>query len=519
MSELKEYKEEKEHKRSPKFKQLLKKHHFISPKIIQDKTKFFFWKELLQEYSSKNERGLCEFFENDTLITKELKKKLIKCVKDGMKKLNKGESKEEKGKIEITETDLLNEIIELYKIKKDKINKSRIQDLILMLKQKVLSDVKFVYANVETYKSFLIKNGQNENEAFMNSLKFESKLYEVVNMIKFEPDICQFLTSKSVDKYIQRETIECIERKLAKNIYKLKLKMKILIIKEIERVISKLNVIDYERKIQFKPLYFQIYDVALPGRIKKSEMIQLLDNITTFLNQVYFDYKNVKTTGKNKVIKYEIKKLNKEIINKIELISTFKYYKPFIFESRALIYKLPLNGKDKILKDLTELEEYVFNSSKYEPNIDKLDDYILFLIQYLNLDININIYYKPDADYDQKFYDNYSDRIKRIIYKSLQYHVDEELEFDVNYIDEMIHDYFEESKLKSYKKFNRVFYHVFYDIYNEFSEQYPDLFESVYSLKFDNLRNHLLLYTKQQFINKDINLILGRIINDNKRFV
>src|SRR6185312_10757326 len=49
--------------------------------------------------------------------------------------------------------------------------------------------------------------------------------------------LCEFISSKNIDKYLQRSIIECIERTLAMNTQKLSLSYRIKIVQELETVI------------------------------------------------------------------------------------------------------------------------------------------------------------------------------------------------------------------------------------------------------------------------------------------
>ena len=76
----KEFKEEKEGKKVAKLRDLIRKHFPKAKKlkIVEDDNKFFFWKDLIQQYSSK--KSMCIFLEDTDLLPFELRKKLIYCI-------------------------------------------------------------------------------------------------------------------------------------------------------------------------------------------------------------------------------------------------------------------------------------------------------------------------------------------------------------------------------------------------------------------------------------------------------
>src|SRR5579864_8384512 len=89
---LKEYKEEKEGKHVAKLRGLIQKHFHITPRKIEyDDNKFFFWKDLIQKYSSSYRGGLDDLLRRDELDIKihkddkiSLKQLLLNCIENEM---------------------------------------------------------------------------------------------------------------------------------------------------------------------------------------------------------------------------------------------------------------------------------------------------------------------------------------------------------------------------------------------------------------------------------------------------
>jgi hypothetical protein len=355
-------------------------------KIIENKVKENLYKFLFTfDYS-------CEFLK-DNLLPEKLRKELIECVEDGIDKEIKERKKTETKYLPEFNIFTINRVIfqeiqnvhlnldlkeirtELEKHEKEFeqiINQSEFDlnlvDGLMMEIIKLLDSLISRNWPIESSVIYGIKIrlGDNIRNALQNIINIILEKRESVK------DICKFTTSKSVNKYIQRETIECIERTLAMNINKLSLPMKIKIVQEIETVIPKISVDVFERykkKLKFKPLYFQIYNTILSKT--KSNILTIVEKLIDALNEMYFELMEY-----NGDIRY---------INEIILISTFKDLKSFLYET--LLINKAVNFVPPITDYLKELEEYVewSNFKQYKISWEDVGDisiekYIEYLI-------------------------------------------------------------------------------------------------------------------------------------------
>lgn len=333
-------------KKERKLKELIRKHNIVKIKYIEDDNNFFFWKELIQEYSNK--KGICFIIEDEKLLPLQLRNKCMKCIKD------------------IIDQEV-NSLIGLQLTTISNINKKSINGKQLMIKQ--------------TKELF---------EKQIRQLKSQT--------------VCEVLQpSRYINKIITRRAIECVERMLAMNINELKLKDKIKIIQELETEISKIELKNIN-KIDIKPLYFQIYDIAISRFVKNGIVMKNINIITNKLNDLYFKLSSEQ-------YKSDI------IINEIKYISTLKYFQPFILETKYLT-TLINNTSLKTTLTTSVNELYSFKSI-IKSNSGKWDEQIQFksLYQYVAYIIgNWNMEYKRIKIYVDDKYPNITDsELKNIL--------------------------------------------------------------------------------------------------------
>jgi len=241
--------------------------------------------------------------------------------------------------------------------------------------------------------------------------KVENKGEKVENK---EKKLCQFFDSKTVEKHIKRSVIECMERIIAMNAQKQKLATRIKIIQEIETVVPRINVEMLEKKIEVKPLYFQIYDVILPRFEKEGKTVKTFDEIIYQLNSVYKDL----IINKPKDYEY--------VIRKLRLISTLKYIKPFINEiewlSRFLSPYEKMNSMLVYLKTKSDLLKEFKGRWEFPINTNNMEEYIIYLINNLNLysiviDIDLP---KRENKEESKYYEQYGGELRVLLFEYLQ---------------------------------------------------------------------------------------------------
>lgn len=121
-----------------RFKSLVKQHLFITPKYVENNNNFFFWKNLLQEYSHK--KSMCIFLQNVDLTSKDLHQQLLNCVHSILKSEIERLKLYSQKVIDLIEND---ELLPLH-IKKMVIQNSKNQftDIILILEAYIKNDTK-----------------------------------------------------------------------------------------------------------------------------------------------------------------------------------------------------------------------------------------------------------------------------------------------------------------------------------------------------------------------------------------
>jgi hypothetical protein len=290
------------------------------------------------------------------------------------------------------------------------------------------------------------------------------KLNQLVKGKEIKPSskskLCEFISDKNIEKHIQRRVIELIESTLARSVDKLKITYKGKIVKELETVSIRLKreqetekekLVErkeskrLERKKDIKPLVFQIYDTILARTEKNSGIRTVIDNIVNALQNSYVE----------KIILFEDQKYSKDriftsgsAIDKIKLISTYKFLKPFIFETELLTEQTPITPN--IDSDIGFIKEYVkdvdFRSYKgfWESIGDvSLDDYLKYLIKELNMEPEI-----LDIDISDTNDMKYIDETRYLIYRFKSYFEDKFP--DLDYYDKSTEFY--EKFIKEYQR-------------------------------------------------------------------
>jgi hypothetical protein len=310
-------------RKESKLKSLIKKHKIgINIKYIKDENNFFFWKELIQEYSDK--KGICFIIEDEKILPKHLRNKCMKCIKDII-------------------DEEINSLSALQLITEKSINDK------LSLSTKL--------------KASMIKSTKESFEKTIRQLKSHK--------------VCEILQpSRYIDKITTRRAVECVERMIAMNINDLKLKDKIRIIQELETEIPKIEFKNMN-KINIKPLYFQIYDIAISRFVKNGIVMKNINIITNKLNDLYF------------TLSQENYKLYNTIISEIKYISTLKYFQSFILETKYFTMLLTNNIALKTILTSSIKELYSFKSI-FENNKGKWDEQIKFnsINEYVDYIIN-----------------------------------------------------------------------------------------------------------------------------------
>lgn len=315
--------------------------------------------------------------------------------------------------------------------------------------------------------------------------------------------LCEFISSKNIDKYLQRSIIECIERTLAMNTQKLSLSCRIKIVQELETVIPKIEINIYKKEDDVKPLYFKIYDVIIPRERKDSKLITVIDKLTNFLNDTYEDmYPNYKLYPHFKIM-----------IDKILLISTLTYLKPFINEIEFFISERP--GLNHIKPDITYLNsiihEYIYYKGRWEFPIktNNVEDYVKYLIDNLNLYMDVINLELPDQEIfngNFLYHSQYEDQIRSQLNTLLGLFIQSDKhilnEGEINKMIKYIKNHLVEGSIEidsdSYKDFDYSFDWVL----NELKPKYPELFiqKKVDWNEINSLYKHLLLYIKDKFL-------------------
>lgn len=508
-----------------KFKQILKKFNIIKPKIIEDDTKFFFWKELIQQYSSKN--NMCIFIENESLLPDNLRLKMINCVKNIMDKYNidiKQYDEKEESLIffNLEKTFGSSLLSELYQYK-DEINNYIIKflnDEYLPIEfAKIIDNI---YYNIMKNKYPSIDKKElisRKNRIHMivyhimndeNIIIQERLLKEKYNKLKSESYYCKFIRSKKADVILQRKSIECMEKILSMNMHKLSLCNRIKILKILESTLPEINLHDIEyfkRKINIKTLDFQIINIAIRQYSTNSRIIFILENIINDLNIMYLNPSN------------------KELHERIKFISTIKYYKPFIFECKiiiSMIKNIILISISHFNNYLNELQILVHESPTYEPiiYINKLEDYIIYLLNFLKFEkMDTKLLHK----YDQEYYKNYSKQITIAIERTIDKYKLHNSIFNYYNFKNDVWNY--ESTEKDWKnwpegiKWSEKFSETFDIIYDKLNDKYPNKYPEHYISKLNpemfKLKQHLNLYIKsyKNFINISDKIIEQTLIN------
>ena len=352
--EYKEEKEHKEHKEHKKFKKLVQKHLFDPTRTENN---FFYWKALLQEYN----KDICLWLNDKYLIPKKLNDQIVKCI---------------------------NNLIELEEKNMSKfINEHK----------KYILDTTLISTNI---KLSILESTKN---IYQNKLQEIKEIKDYVAVAGFP---CK---TYNYDENIIRKILECIERELAMNIHYLELKYKINIFKELQKGIPKEKIDEiYEfyrgkkkkilkEKEKIKPLYFEIYNTLLPRVSKNSEIIKLLDKITSEINEIYVD------------------NIDRDDRKWIEYLSTLKYIKPFIIEIKGLDESNKFNID--ITADLRNLRQSIEeqNFKKYKgmwENVKEnitFDEYIEYLLNlpYPRLEYILEVYEKGQGKLAVRRYKEY----------------------------------------------------------------------------------------------------------------
>lgn len=164
-----------------------------------------------------------------------------------------------------------------------------------------------------------------------------------------------------------------------------------------------------------------------------NDVLKLLEDITIQLNELYYEYSNIK-----------------EIYDRIRFISTVKYYKTFIYECLYVRYIINLednydiNKLNKLSDNLHKLLELIKDYPKFEPivHFDSLEDYILYLtVDHLNLYKDIlNLQIEQKDDYDIDYYNRYHNDIRKAIKNNIRQYKIENKTFMYEYFTDYIYD-------------------------------------------------------------------------------
>lgn len=535
--EEKEFKKEKEGKKTSKLKQIIKQ-KIIKPKIIEEDNKFFFWKDLIQQYSYKN--SMCIFIEgteflegsgsleNKTLLPDNLRQKLIDCF-------------EYKQPIK----EIFLENLTEYKIDTFDKEFNKIKDKLNLIYKFLKKDkiVRYTYSNLqsvslrEMIKQFMRKifisnkNVKIIEEQLYIQISIEYSIEENIELYGIKKAICMFITigPHELIKRLQRQIIECMERTLAMNMNSLSLSNKIRVLRILEEALPSIDfehIRKLKKELKIKPLYFQIYDTALkiPTIIKNGPVISALDKITNVLNQRY----------KNELLKK--KSHDNYLIATLKYISTLTYFRDFVYEITFFNFNF---GNEKFMtprtkyfqnEDIIEEVRLIKHIRKGQPKWDDnktfktLKDFILYLIEHLLLYGDVLIIkneQKEQEPKEAKF--EGSGSLKNKIFRNKYAH---ELDFAII------------SLIEKDKRFGKVEYYsflkhrifvlivdTFTDIEKEFGQEYeilidklfeitydilkdiyPDLIEDIgintksYN-KFNDLINHIMLYVNDKYSN------------------
>lgn len=454
-----ERKYEKEYKKSLKLKQLISKHFRITPLKIHikyDDNNFFFWKNLIQEYSNK--KSACEFIDNQLLLPQKLRELLKNCI---VKELR----------------------LEIDKLKK------------IMIKKKIL---------IEEDKKIPEHDKQHFLDKILSSSKKQLKI--LTQYLSNESSLCNIIKVKNIDQYLQRRIIECIERTLVMNIQSLPLKYRIKIVKELETVIPKIEIekeeINYWFKLEkgkiepfenIKPLHFQIFDVLVPI-IRDKKLITALENITNYLNEFYkSNYKKL---------------LLQPLINEIKLISTLKFLKPFVNEIEYVIILedyIINKHMDKYTNDLNYiksiLSDYIYIGRYEFPIItNNLEEYIVYLINNLNLYETVLKIELPESKTIPKYKKLYKDFARDIFNDLIErfgsYGTTQRIKSqDMIRIKSTLFNQY--NKYMTYEQFENIVNIVLYNIKSKYHFYFGKELKT--SNEFDLLYEHLLLYIRDKF--------------------
>lgn len=356
-----------EKKESPKkkFKQILKKYNIIKPKIIEDDNKFFFWKDLIQQYSNKN--TMCIFLEDKTLLPENLRAELINCFTKYYKISPK----------DIILSNLSNKLIE-HKIEIKEFNneynklKNKINYYVDFLIQNKISKYVNKFENNQL-RSLIFKLLDNLMKNTSIGDKIETDIYRYIeienainNIIKssgIERGTCSFIRLPIKNEWFkitQKQIIECMERKLAMNMNSLPLPKKIKILQLIEDSIpspSYEEINKLKKELKIKPLEFQIYLTAIPLEKKDSLVMEALDNIINGLNKQYKEHL------------LRPKERQSEIFNnELKYLSTLIYFRDFVFDVKDFISRFFIVEKSQMNSDLNLIQEMRTGKPKWDDN-------------------------------------------------------------------------------------------------------------------------------------------------------
>lgn len=512
-----------------RLKSLVKQHLFITPKYIENNNNFFFWKDLLQQYSYK--KSVCVFVKNPDLTSKELHQQLLNCIHSILQTEIDRFKLYSQNVINIIEKD---ELLPFY-IKKMVIENSKAQfdDNIKILEDYIKNDktiltseyidtfyltIKILLSDEFKINEYSIdqfnkdiyyiklknvlesKNNKLLKELFVNFIKKKGLKQEafIENQSVYDPYIniyknklklltsntfnCNFFNDKSIDVKIKRDVIECIERTLAMNIQNLPLSNRVKITQEIETIVPKIEIQTIVKLKEVNPLYFEIYQKSLRVSDKNSLLPKSVSNIINYLNDKY-----VKLIQQNKSIKqksfinrkgtveitYECKDKNKDIcqiLDKLKLISTFKFLMFFVNETHNLLKYDFFDDRKKIDNDIEIIKSLSFNLEYYSggwsdnKKFETVEEYIYYLINNLNLYIEVlNIKLTKKETNKNKGFDQYLEKYG--INKKWYNDNKEFVSFVNNRISFLIHYY--SSKVWDYRKLEQEIRKIILDTYTD----------------------------------------------------
>lgn len=370
-----EYKKEK---KSPKLKLLVRKHFAI--KYKEQDNKFFFWKDLIQQYSYK--KDMCIFVQDKTLLTENLQKELHNCflkyyrISPKEVILTNISTKLEENKIDThtfnTEYNKLKDKIDYY---------------IDFLKEKKI--FKYIDNSENNHLRLLIfklldnlmKNttmGEQIEKDIYRSLELENAMNKVIQVSGIEKAICTFIRLSFKEEWYKRskrQMIECLERTLAMNMNDLPLATKIKVLQLIEKTIPSPNYAEIrklKKELKIKPLEFQIYLTAIPLVKKNSDVMKALDIITTKLNDDYKEHLLLPSQ-------------NKIFINYLRYLSTLIYFRDFVYDTKNYIslYVSDENEQYTLIQSLNLIEEMRQGKPKWDDNkrFKDVKEFINYLLQ------------------------------------------------------------------------------------------------------------------------------------------